>query len=156
MQAAALQRQLVLKSCRPQLCKGNWCSSHAGRSFAKAIGAQVMQAAALQRQLVLKSCRPQLCKGNWCSSHAGRSFAKAIGAQVMQAAALQRQLVLKSYNWPWWSTCRSQLTVSNSPQIYCCHISVWKGIIYLYIYIYIYIYIYSAKLGFTPSGHLSS
>ena len=33
----------------------------------------------------------------------------------MQAAALQRQLVLKSYNWPWWSTCRSQCTVSNSP-----------------------------------------
>ena len=137
MQAAALQRQLVLKSynwpwwstCRSQLCKGNW-------------------------QLVLKSynwpwwstCRSQLCKGNWCSSHTtglGGQHADCCGGYIityiviilgnMQAAALQRQLVLKSYNWPWWSTCRSQLTVSNSPQIYRCHISVWKGIIYLYI-----------------------
>ena len=107
MQAAALQRQLVLKSCRPQLCKGNWCSSHAGRSFAKAIGAQVMQAAALQRQLVLKSCRPQLCKGNWWGVYIADCRAGYIITYIviilgnMQAAALQRQLVLKS--------CRPQL-----------------------------------------------
>ena len=104
-------------------------------------------------EIVLPSCRLQYITGVYIADcRAGYIITYiVIILGNMQAAALQRQLVLKSYNWPWWSTCTSQCTASNSPPKYTAATLAYGRELYIY-----FMHIYSAELGFIPSGHLSS